>query len=337
MLSVPHPVHTCACARSCHTIAIVFAGFIAALLGCPSARAADGTWTGGSLANGNWSSALNWLSGTVPGATSGTTNPDIATFNAAIANTWGNTAVNPIVIDANRNIRGINFTGAAGNYFIGATGGNAILLSNGGAIEILYSTNAINAIIGTINAPLVIQGANGTYTFANNTFATRDSNARAGTLVFGGGITGGASGATVLTLSGGNTNANTISGVIANGAATTMALTKRGGGTWTLSGANTYTGGTTVSGGTLQVASGGSITHTSASMVVGSLSGDNGTLNITGGAVSNTTGYLGRNAGSSGTATVSSGTWTNSSDLYVGSSGTGTLNITGGAVSNSTG
>ena len=65
---------------------------------------------------------------------------------------------------------------------------------------------------------------------------------------------GGGSGAKNLTLTGTNTGANTLAEVWANntagGAAT---LTKSAAGTWVLSGANTYTGNTTLSGGTLNL------------------------------------------------------------------------------------
>ena len=228
--------------------ALILAGSLAA----PFAQAASQTWDGGSVANGNWSTVGNWLGDpTAPGATSGTTNTDVATFNAAIANTWGNAVGNPIVIDsATQNIGGISFGGATGNYFIGSTGGNSLLLTSGGAIQILNTLTATNAV-ETINAPLVIQGGGGTYTFANH--SANGSGVGAGTLNFGGGITGGAAGATVLTLSGTNTNANTISGIIGNGSATTMAITKSGVGTWKLTGANTYTGATTINAGTLNL------------------------------------------------------------------------------------
>ena len=152
------------------------------------------------MVNGNWSTIINWVGDSAaPGATSATTNTDIATFNAAIANTWGLVGT-PIVLDsATLNLGGISFGAAAGNYFLGTTGSNSLLLSSGGTIQILGSLTATNAI-ETINAPLVIQGAGGTYTFANN--SSNGSGAGAGTLNIGGGVTGGAAGATVLTLSG---------------------------------------------------------------------------------------------------------------------------------------
>ena len=58
-----------------------------------------------------------------------------------------------------------------------------------------------------------------------------------------------------LTLGGSNTGANEIQGVIANGLGGTVVtnLAKAGNGTWMLSGANTYTGTTTVNAGTLKL------------------------------------------------------------------------------------
>ena len=93
----------------------------------------------------------------------------------------------------------------------------------------------------TINSAITLEG---NYTFANNSTTASD------VLDFGGNITDAAT--TTLTLSGANTGANTISGIISNGAAITS-LTKSGAGTWILSAANTYTGLTTVSAGTLRI------------------------------------------------------------------------------------
>lgn len=64
------------------------------------------------------------------------------------------------------------------------------------------------------------------------------------------------SGGAGATLTTGNNNASTtFSGVIQDGPGVT-GLTKVGTGTFTLTGANTYTGLTTISGGTLQIGSG---------------------------------------------------------------------------------
>jgi autotransporter-associated beta strand protein len=56
-----------------------------------------------------------------------------------------------------------------------------------------------------------------------------------------------------LTLTGSNTGANTVAGVLADSPTTKLGVTKTGPGTWVLTGTNTYTGPTLVSGGTLQI------------------------------------------------------------------------------------
>ena len=69
-------------------------------------------------------------------------------------------------------------------------------------------------------------------------------------------------GARTLTLAGTNTGANTIAGRLQDSSATgayALSLTKSGTGTWVLSGANTYTGATTVSDGTLEIGGAGQL------------------------------------------------------------------------------
>lgn len=56
-----------------------------------------------------------------------------------------------------------------------------------------------------------------------------------------------------LRLSGSNTGSNTFASAIANAGTGAVSVVKSGSGTWVLSGANTYTGDTTVSGGTLKI------------------------------------------------------------------------------------
>ncbi len=226
--------------------ALILAGSLAALLASPSARASSGTWLNTGAANGTWSTTSNWVSVTVPGSTSGITNLDTATFQTAVG-TFG-TSGSPVLIDANRNLKSITFTGAAGNYTIGTTGGTPLLLTSGGTIQISGGLTATNAT-ETLNAPLVLEGSFG-YTLTNN--SASGTGARAGTLNFGGGITS-ATGSGYLFLNGSNTNANTLSGIIGNGAATPLNLSKSGTGTWVLNGQNTFTGIVQLDSGTLRV------------------------------------------------------------------------------------
>ena len=117
-------------------------------------------------------------------------------------------------------------------------------------------------------------------------------------------------------------------------AGTGSTLEKLGGGTLTLSGSNTYSGGTTVSGDTLEVAATGSITHSSADLVVGTTAG-NGTLFVNGGSVSVRNATLGRDDARTGALTVDNGgTFTSSGTLLVGNgdSASGTFTVAGGTV-----
>lgn len=222
--------------------------FGTALLLAPSANAASSTWVGGG-ADGSWATASNWNGTSVPGATSGITNADIATFKTAIANTWGNSASNPITIDAGRNISGMAFSGAAGNYFIGSTTGNSLYLSSAGTIQLsLLSSAAGSMVTETINAPLVLEGS---YIFKNESASGAVANS--GMLVVGGAISGGVTSSITLRLQGANQNANTVSGNISNGSSSSLSITKQHAGTWYLTGNNSFTGNVTVQAGVLGV------------------------------------------------------------------------------------
>ena len=224
----------------------------------------NATWLNTGATDANWSTTDNWLGGVAPGSTAAIigTNADssVATFDSAVG-TYG-TAGTPIVIDSTSlNLAGITFADAAGNFTIGNPSGNPFYMSSGGTIQILASLSSSDAV-ETIAAPLVIEGAGGTFTLANH--SASGTGAGTGTLNITGGITGGAAGATVLTLAGSNTNANTVSGLIANGTATSVAMSKSGAGTWVLSGANTFTGATTITGGVLNIQNGASLGSTAA-------------------------------------------------------------------------
>jgi autotransporter-associated beta strand protein len=188
-------------------------------------------WTG--AASTSWSASGNW-SGAVPGATSGTTNLDTATFAQSASNS-------PLAVDAGRNLQNIVFTAAGVNSLaVGTAGGSSLLLTAGGAIQ--TTSTVVNP--QTINAPLVLEG--------NYSFTSGGPSSTA-TLNFGGRITPGAtSGTTTLTLGGGNTGANTISAVLADNGAGKLAVNKTDGGVWVVTGANSYSGDTTISDGTLK-------------------------------------------------------------------------------------
>ena len=290
-------------------------------------------WTGGNSTT-NWADANNW-SGAIPGATSGTTNTDTATFNQTVT-------VQPTTIDSGRNVKNITFdTSNVSAMTVGTTTGNALTLTSGGTIQTTSSVAAAQLV----NAPLVLEGA---YTF------TSGATAPLATLSFGGLIKPDASltsTPTALTLNGSNTGANTISGALSDNGSAKLAVTMNGPGAWTLGGANSYTGTTTVAGGTLNVGSGslgaspisisggslvltGSAASPTISISSGSLAVNSGgtlsgpTITISGGSMQVTTGATVGNAAVSVSGTGTFNPQPGSGTLTIGSSGAGTAGAT---------
>lgn len=207
-------------------------GLALAGAGVQSALAASQTWlnTG---SNANWSDAANWVGSVAPGDTSVLTNTDVATFGTAV----GSVGVvgNPIVIDsATQNLGGISFGAAAGNYYIGSIGGNSLLLSSGGSIQLLSSLTATNAM-ETVNAPLVVEGAAGSYTISNN--SASGSISASSVLALGGGtLSYTRTGSTTQTFASTNVNAGTSAILVVAGDTLALgALTQAVGGTVDLS------------------------------------------------------------------------------------------------------
>jgi autotransporter-associated beta strand protein len=215
------------------------------------AQNVSATWSGLG-GNASWTNGNNWAGNFYPGATSGTTNTNSATFNSAVGIDGSDV---PITIASGLNIKSVWFDGYAGSYTIGTTGGSALVLTNGSNIGAGYSSSTVGGNLYTpeteiINAPFTYEGS-GSLTSDANANLLQDA-----TLDMGGKITSAAS--TTVTLTGTSTNLNTVSGQIANGAAVT-ALSKTGAGTWALSNANTFTGNLTDGGGTLVVENGGAL------------------------------------------------------------------------------
>ncbi|MGV3663627.1 MAG: autotransporter-associated beta strand repeat-containing protein [Prosthecobacter sp.] len=302
-------------------------------------------------AGGDFTTPANWSPATVPEA------GDTATFNIGLTG--------PVTLASGATPGSISFDTNATSFALGALGGSTITTANGGAISIL-STLTAAAQTFTVNAPLVLTPDSpttaGTFTIQNNGASAST------TLVIAGGISSATTTATeTLTLGGTNTGNNLVSGNISNGTANALALVKSGAGTWTLSGANTYTGGTSISGGTLALSGGNNrlpttgtlaFTGTSGTLDVGSTSqsvsgltfliagtnnnvitGAGGTLSVTGGSVhigggSNTS--TGSNATTVSMAGLSTFNYTNGSgtfsvggraDVGVAVSGAGTLTM----------
>lgn len=146
----------------------------------------------------------------------------------------------------------------------------------------------------------------------------------------------------------GNGTTSVLSGVIGsttsqvNGAVATGNIIKSGTGELTLSGANVYTGTTTVSGGTLNLT--GNRTATAGTFTVGNLNGTTGILNVSNGTVQTGNVFVGAGDGTAvGVINQSGGALTMAGDQLLvgnggiagtltGNGGNGTYNLSGGTL-----
>jgi len=226
--------------------------------------------------------------------------PDSSTMSASFANT-ANTHTGKLWVGTTGNA--LNFT--ANSLADSSTGSLKVGVATGANQTTSFTLGtATNAPVTLTNRAVELWGGSGSATLSNN--ATLAANAFTITpdLTF----TTVSSGNKNLTLSGTNTGANAFNGSIGNNGTSTTAITKTGGGVWTLgNAANGFTGLITVTQGTLNYASAG---------------GSNGiTFNNTTGTVTlNYTGSGQTMSGAINASTVTSGTVT------LGSSGSGAVN-----------
>jgi fibronectin-binding autotransporter adhesin len=145
----------------------------------------------------------------------------------------GTTTISAGVVSVNTLADGGN------NSSIGAatTAANNLQL-NGGTLQYAGTGSSTNRLFSITNSSTIDASGSGAVNFTST-----------GTVTNNGSNVG-----QTLTLTGSNTNNNTLAVTIADGTgARTIALAKSGSGTWVLTGANTYSAGTTVSAGTLLV------------------------------------------------------------------------------------
>jgi fibronectin-binding autotransporter adhesin len=202
----------------------------------PAALASDAKWTNNAAST--WATGTNWDTGIAPGATSGTTSTDTATFYATTL-----TAARTVTVDAGRNIQNILFTNSTPGFALTLSGGS-LLLSAGGKIEL--TSDALANVQTFIASPISLQGS---YTILNNG-GNAAPTANPLELQAAAAISG-AAGLGNLTFTLGGTNGNfggkgIVIGVISNGTGNTLNLVKEGAGNWQLNGANTFTGGVTI-------------------------------------------------------------------------------------------
>jgi fibronectin-binding autotransporter adhesin len=176
------------------------------------------------------------------------------------------------------NISGGTITGAAGTvgaFGVGTANVTGGTWSNAGRLHLgVYNEGTLNLSNGTVIASNVLVsgqvGSKGTLNLAGGTLlAGQVSEDRgSGTVIFGGGtlrlttnqsdlFAGFENGDVILTNNGGQIDTQAFAVATALGLTGNGALTKLGTGTLTLTGSNSYTGGTTISAGTLQIGNGG--------------------------------------------------------------------------------
>jgi autotransporter-associated beta strand protein len=243
----------------------------------PAAPAASATWLG--TLSSTWANLLNWTLLGPPGS------GDTATFNNA-GN--GNTTLD---LGTGVTVMTILFdTSNAAPYTIGsgAVGSQTLTLNDSGAITV-NSTVTNNE---TINASIVL----GTSRSTTSTISLTNNSTTSGQLLtVAGGIspsTAGTGTVTTKTLALGGSGNGAVTGIISgngSGGVPTVALTKSGTGEWTLSGANTYSGTTTVNAGTLlingnQSAAIGAVTVNNSGTTLGGIGTIGGTVTINSGA-----------------------------------------------------
>jgi fibronectin-binding autotransporter adhesin len=288
-------------ARSFSSIAKIHAlAAIALALASANVHATSGTWTTTTASTTTWTNGANWSGGTVAG-TNGTTN-DQGTATFGETTTQG---LQSISIDSGRNIQSINF-GAPGNTTAGGAytfTGSTLVLSAGGSITVNTGSSNSAGNVDFTNALTVLEG---NYTFNANSTQPLLGFAQGGTLAWGTkalNVSIFAAQAGTLTLTGTNANgqagygASNLGGSVifgsigdnggGNGTGGSLSILKSGTGTWALKGTSSYSGGTTIDGGVLNVTILGNINSVSSigrGSVAGSASDlvfDGGTLQFT--------------------------------------------------------
>ncbi len=179
-------------------------------------------------------------------------------------------------------------SGATPRLELDGSGGDFVLASSiSFTTSGLQATGVVRNIAGnnTIQGNISLTSGNGSSVFVSD----------AGSLTLSGsiGTVSGAGANRLLILSGSSTGANTVSGPVVNAFTGSFlnGVQKDGAGTWTLAGANTYTGGTTINSGTLAISGAGTLGLSGSSAVtVGAGTLDLGTTTQTVAAVSVTSG-----------------------------------------------
>ncbi len=192
------------------------------------------------------------------------------TTNLTSANTYsGSTTISGGILNVG-SLANFNTASAIGKG--SATNTASDLVLDGGTLQYTGTTAA---------------STNRAYTLTTNGGSFDASGTSTGAVTYSGNMTAsGTTGGQTLNLTGTGTGTagGTIGGTINNGTGSNVtSLTKSGTGLWTLSGANTYTGVTTITGGTLALSAASNNIANSSSIIVGDTAAhSSATLNVTG-------------------------------------------------------
>jgi len=281
------------------------------------------------------------LSGTDNGLTGASQNT--GTLNNAIVNGG----------PSNNFANGITKTGSGtwilsntGSSFTGPTTISGGILSVGGLANVNTNSSIGKGSSTASAADLVLDGGtlqykgtiatstNRPYTLTSNGGSLDASGTVAGTMTISGNLTDSAtSGTQTLTLTGtgtSTTGGGTLSGTINNGTGSTVAVTKAGTGTWTLSGVNAFSGTTTINAGKLALVSTTSNNNIGSSNKI--LVGSGANLDVTG--ITASGGFQvqnGQTVAGSGTV-VGNTNFLSGSTLSAGNSGVGTTTYSGNLI-----
>src|SRR5207253_396207 len=202
-----------------------------------------------STAGTSWGTASNWSLGAVPGSA-----------NTAVFT--GTSAASGTITLSGSSVVGIVWLSGASSYTLTDSSGPQITLTLGADGLQNYSSNAQTITGSRVNSTLGTSSFFDVGSSGNLTISATGSNAPLNL------------GANSLTLKGSSTGIGTISSVISG----TGNIVKSGTGTWILSGANTYSGTTTVNGGTLKLGISSALPSTTALTLSGTGAGTTATL-----------------------------------------------------------
>ncbi len=267
--------------------------------------------------NPNGVTSVTIAGGTTPALATGvlTIAPASSVDGISVGSNAGSVTVSaPVVLGSNQtwSVDGTGANGSALTVTGALSGSSSLDISGLVTLSAAAATSTHSGTITVLNGGILQGGVansfSSTSTVQLNASGTLRLNGFSNTIgsLTGSGTVQNNHASTAATLSVGDASNFTFGGLLQNGAAATLALTKVGAGTMTLTTAHSYTGGTTISAGTLQQGIENALPTGRALTVNGTsifdLNGLNASVSTLGGVA---TGVVTDNAAGSGTSTLS--------------------------------